>query len=143
MANAKELEKELEHFTLPVAPETPPPPQMNGCIGSYSGCTIFWNGEMDTCISMSGRRSIKPFEIGFEAAWQEIQAEHEATFRLPDVCAACEMRADCMHNCAARRFEGTGASTSPDPFTCKYTYLLRIYRERMNNPEIPHAPSCS
>ena len=143
MANAKELEKELEHFVLPTAPETPPPPQMNACIGSYSSCAIYWNGEMNTCISMSGRRSINPFEIGFEAAWEAIQAEHEATFRLPDVCAACEMHADCMHNCAARRFEGTGVSNSTDPFTCKYTYLLRIYRERMNNPEIPQSPACS
>ena len=116
---------------------------MNACIGSYSGCAIFWNGEMQTCISMNGRRNVKPFEVGFEAAGQQIQAEHDQTFLLPAQCQVCPMAGDCQHNCAARRFEGTGDNLTPDPYTCQYTYLLRLYRARRNNPDIPHAPSCT
>ena len=118
-------------------------PEMNACIGSYSGCSLFWNGEMQTCISMNGMNNLNPFEIGFEAAWQEIQKNHAETFKMPPACQTCEMKGDCLHNCPARRFEGMGSTQQPDPYTCQYTYLLRIYRERQNNPSIPQAPSCS
>lgn len=144
LENAKELEKELEHFQLPAAPDAlPEKREMNACIGSLSGCALFWNGEMQTCISMNGRHNVNPFEIGFEAAWAKIQSEHEETFLMPLACQACEMKADCLHNCAARRFEGMGDCQTPDPYTCQYTYLLRLYRERMNRPEIPPSPSCA
>ena len=143
LENAKELEKELANFQLPQPPETPLEPRMNACIGSYSDCTICWNGEMQTCVSMNGCHNVKPFEIGFEAAWQKIQAEHGETFRMPPACQVCEMFKDCMHNCAARRFEGTGTTQAPDPYTCQYTYLLRLYRARRNHPDLPQAPSCS
>jgi len=143
LENAKELEKELADFRMPTAPAEPQEMQMNACVGSYSGCAIYWNGEMQTCISMNGHHTVNPFEIGFEAAWQRIQAEHSETFRMPAVCAACEWEKDCLQNCAARRFEGTGNPHEPDPYTCQYTYLLTRYRARSNNPEIPAAPSCS
>ena len=143
LENAKELEKELEHFKLPQAPAEVNETRLQACIGSYSSASIFWNGEMQTCISMNGRRNVNPFEIGFEAAWAQIQSEHAETFRMPPACQACEMFRDCLHNCAARRFEGTGDNLTPDPYTCQYTYLLRLYRDRMNNPEIPQAPSCT
>ena len=144
LENAKELERELENFTLPQPPEQPiAEPKMNACIGSYSGCAIYWNGEMQTCISMNGKDNVDPFEIGFEAAWEKIQSEHAETFRMPAACQACVMQDDCMHNCPARRFEGMGTTDTPDPYTCRYTYLLRLYRERRNNPEIPSSPSCT
>lgn len=143
MENAKALEKELEGFELPTAPEGEAAEELDACIGSYSSCAIYWNGEMQTCISMNGRKNTKPFEVGFEAAWQEIQAGHGETFRRPAACQHCAMAKDCLHNCAARRFEGTGSRMEPDPYTCQYTYLLRKYREGRENTRIPSAPPCA
>ncbi|MBR3739833.1 MAG: radical SAM protein [Clostridia bacterium] len=142
LENAKELEKELTHFQMPTAPAEPPAPQMDACIGSMTECAISWNGEMYTCISMKGYHSVSPFEIGFDAAWAQLKAEHEATFRRPTVCQSCGMAKDCLHNCAARRFEGTGSPHEPDPYTCQYTYLLRLYKGRRKVADIPPPPSC-
>ncbi|MBR3494222.1 MAG: radical SAM protein [Clostridia bacterium] len=142
MENAKELEKKLAHFRMPTAPEEALEPEPDSCIGSHTGCAIYWNGEMGTCISMNGRHNVNPFDIGFEAAWAQIKAEQDETFRRPAACQACSMAPDCLHNCAARRFEGTGSPHEPDPYTCQYTYLLRIYRARQGGTETPQAPSC-
>lgn len=142
MTDAWELEKELEHFRMPEAKEGTNPPGQDTCIGSQTGCAIAWNGEMQTCISMLGYRSVFPFEVGFEAAWAQLKAMKEENFRKPEACAECEMAADCMHNCAGRRFEGTGTPGEPDPYTCQYTYLLRICREKRKTEEIAQAPGC-
>ena len=142
METAKTLEKELTGFRMPVPAAGRPAGALDECIGSLTGCAIFWNGEMQTCISMNGYRNVRPFETGFEAAWAQLKAEHEATFRRPAACRACPMRTDCLHNCAARRFEGTGSPHEPDPYTCQYTYLLGLYKARRNGTEIPKAPPC-
>ena len=142
LENAKALEKEEAGFRMPAAPADPPPPQMDACIGSFSECVVYWNGEMSTCISMHGYHPVHPFETGFEAAWAQLKADHQATFRRPAACQACGMAHECLHNCAARRFEGTGSPFEPDPYTCRYTYLLRLYRARQNAPELPPVPSC-
>lgn len=130
LENAKKLERELEHFQMPEPPSGEQPTEMDSCIGSFSGCAISWNGDMQTCISMNGFQSVKPFETGFETAWSQLQAAREELFRRPGVCQVCDMAQDCIHNCAGRRYEGTGSLQTPDPYTCQYTYLLRIYREQ-------------
>ena len=138
LENAKELEKELIHFRMPQAPEKELPPEADSCIGSSTGCAIYWNGEMGTCISMNRYRHTKPFDIGFEAAWAQLKAEQDKTFRRPDACRACSMAKDCLHNCAGRRFEGTGSPHEPDPYTCQYTYLLRIQKAKQGKTEVPN-----
>ncbi len=142
LENARELEKELAHFRMPAAPLEAPEPQMDSCIGSHTGCAIYWNGEMGTCISMGGYHNLNPFDIGFEAAWSQLKAEQDKTFRRPAVCQACSMAADCLHNCTGRRFEGTGSPHEPDPYTCQYVYLLRLYRARHGGTDEPQAPGC-
>lgn len=128
MENARELEKELVHFRQPVAPETLPPSQQDSCIGSHTACAIMWNGDMQSCISMNGYHPKKPFDVGFETAWAQLKAEQEETFRTPSVCQVCSMADECLQNCSARRFEGTGIPFEPDPYTCQYTYLLKKYK---------------
>lgn len=142
MANAEELEKELANFRMPAPPVEAMEPELDGCIGSYTGCAIYWNGEMGTCISSNGYHNVHPFDIGFEAAWAQLKVEHQETFRRPATCQACSMAPDCLHNCAARRFEGTGSPHEPDPYTCQYTYLLRLYRARHEGTEEPQTPGC-
>ena len=142
MENAKELEKALSGFQMPQAPAEAPPPEPDACIGASSGCAIFWNGEMNTCISMNGHGNAHPFETGFEAAWAQLKAQQDETFRRPAACQACGMQEDCLHNCAGRRFEGTGSPHGPDPYTCQYTYLLRLYKARRNGADVPPSPAC-
>jgi radical SAM protein with 4Fe4S-binding SPASM domain len=142
LENARELEKELEHFRLPTAPDEEPAPEPDSCIGSHTACAIYWNGGMETCISLNGYHNLNPFEIGFEAAWAQLKAEQHQTFRRPAVCQVCSMAPECLHNCTGRRFEGTGSPHEPDPYTCQYTYLLRLYRARHGGTEPPQAPGC-
>lgn len=142
MENAKELEKALAGFQMPQAPTEAPPPEPDACIGASSGCAIYWNGEMNTCISMNGHGNAHPFETGFEAAWAQLKAQQDETFRRPAACQACGMQEDCLHNCAGRRFEGTGSPHGPDPYTCQYTYLLRLYKARRNGADVPPSPTC-
>ena len=136
------LEKELTNFRMPETPEKSMDPVPDSCIGSHNGCAIYWNGEMQTCISLNGYQNVNPFEIGFEAAWAQLKARQDETFRRPAVCQACSMAPDCLHNCAARRFEGTGSPHEPDPYTCQYTYLLRLYRARHGGTEPLQALGC-
>ncbi|MBR4711198.1 MAG: radical SAM protein [Clostridia bacterium] len=143
LENARELEKELAGFRMPAAPPEDLPPEQDTCVGAVTGCTILWNGEMYTCVSMAGYRRIDPFEIGFEAAWAQMKAEQEMTFRRPSACQVCSMAPDCLHNCAGRRFEGTGSPREPDPYTCQYTYLLRLYRAGRGRTDLPQAPGCT
>lgn len=143
---AKELEKELQDFLMPTAPDDPLSPVMDDCIGSYTACAIYWNGDMQTCISMRGGQpghTVKPFQIGFEAAWAQLQEKHEITFLRPAACQVCDMSEDCLHNCAARRLEGTGSSQEPDPYTCQYVYLLKRCKEKGTLEAIPPGPDCN
>lgn len=142
MENARELEKELTYFRMPEAPAEPLPPEMDACIGSSTACTIYWNGDMATCISMRGYRNVKPFETGFEAAWKQLKADQDTTFLRSAVCQACSMAHECLHRCPARRFEGTGSPLKPDPYTCQYTFLLQRYKARQNHTECPPVPPC-
>jgi radical SAM protein with 4Fe4S-binding SPASM domain len=143
MEEAKELIKALADFQQPSAPAEPLLPQTDSCIGASSGCAIYWNGEMQTCISLNGRHNVDPFAIGFDAAWAQLKAEQDQTFRRPMACQACSMASDCQHNCAGRRFEGTGSTHEPDPYTCQYTYLLRLYRARRGDADLPQTPPCA
>ena len=142
MENAKELEKALSDFQLPEVPSEPVPATQDACIGSSTGCAIYWNGDMQTCISLSGYQCVKPFEVGFETAWAQLKAAQEETFRRPGKCEACSMAKDCLHNCTGRRFEGTGSPYEPDPYTCQYTWLLKRYKEKQNRTDVSESLKC-
>ncbi len=142
MEEANGLEKELANFRMPKVKEKMIGSLPDSCIGSNTGCAIYWNGEMQTCISLNGYQNVKPFEIGFEAAWSQLKARQDETFHRPVACQVCSMATDCLHNCTARRFEGTGSPYEPDPYTCQYTYLLRICKDRQNMTDVPDSPEC-
>ncbi len=142
MEHAGELERELADFRIPKAKDGEREPEQQYCIGAHTGCAIYWNGDMQTCISLNGWHNQKPFETGFEAAWTQLKAEQEKTFHRPTACQECGMSEDCIHNCAGRRFEGKGSPNEPDPYTCQYTYLLRLYRSRQQVTDSPSFPEC-
>lgn len=142
LENARTLEKELVNYQPPQPPEVLPEPEIHACVGSYSACAIRWNGDMHYCLSFINGAA-KPFEIGFEAAWAQLQEQHREVFQLPAVCQGCALWNTCEHNCAGRHYEGTGDYRKPDPALCQYTYLLSLYRRQRDNVEIPSAPSCA
>lgn len=142
MAEAGKLEKELINFRMPEASEESGNLTQDSCIGSHTGCAIYWNGEMQTCISLNGYHNTKPFETGFEAAWAQLKARQDETFCRPIVCRVCSMATDCLHNCAGRRFEGTGSPKEPDPYTCQYIYLLRTLRKKQGKADRNNPPQC-
>ncbi len=97
---------------------------------------------MNTCISLLGLKGADPFEIGFEAAWEQLKANQASVFKLPDICSRCSLRSDCTRNCAGRRLEGTGSIDEPDPYTCEYTYLLKTLKNQETLTAFPTSPEC-
>lgn len=137
LKDAELLEKELEHFSLPRLPEAEIPEKLYPCIGSYTGCAILWNGEMTTCLSMTGYQKYFPFESGFEVAWRQMVSERESTFRTPDQCRACALQNVCNFHCQGMCNSFTGDAHTPDPEICKYTWLMQRYQPKLNDSSIP------
>lgn len=142
LEEAKELEKKLDGFRIEDYQESDSADDKDYCIGSYSACAISWNGNMNTCISLLGMKGADPFEIGFEAAWEQLKANQASVFKLPDICSRCSLRSDCTRNCAGRRLEGTGSIDEPDPYTCEYTYLLKTLKNQETLTAFPTSPEC-
>lgn len=141
LQDAKELEKELVNFVPPMAKEGTAE-AFNQCVGSCAGAAILWNGDMQTCVNMVGGPTYKPFEIGFEAAWQQIQADWKRTFRMPAACASCEMAADCPRHCAGRNMESTGDPQVNDPTVCEYVWLWKKYQAAHGLDQKPLRRTC-
>ena len=140
---AKELEKKLADFKLELNQDQGNETEMDYCIGSCSSCAIAWNGKMNNCISLLGLSGPDPFEIGFEAAWEQLLKNRTSVFKVPDECSRCKMRSDCLRNCAGRRFEGTGSTEKPDNYVCEYTYLLKSLKNQGFLTEFPASPECN
>ena len=142
LEDARNEARELQDLRPPEAPAAPPS-EPDSCVGSFTGCAIAWNGDMQSCVSMLGHRSVRPFDIGFEAAWALLKARHPETFRLPAACQFCTMAQDCVHNCPGRRFEGSGSPLERDPEICRYVWLLQRCRARRAVSNIPPVPPCA
>lgn len=127
LEEAKELEKELEHFSIPQLTENIPE-TLPACVGSLNSCAILWNGEMSPCISLTGNRRYLPFETGFEAAWQQMQADHGITFRTPEQCRTCALQNECSMRCHGKFYSVTGDAGTPSPELCQYTWLKQRFR---------------
>jgi len=138
LEKADSLMERLEGFTPPAA-DVKASAQQDLCIGGCSGCAIGWNGDMQTCVSLLGYKPVKPFQTGFDAAWAQLRQRESETFLLPEACANCTMTAFCRHNCAGRRFEGTGSPLGPDSEQCRYAYLLNVLNT--DDPEAPERPT--
>lgn len=122
--------KNFEKFAGTVPPqlsEEIPDAVIRSCNGSCMEASIFWNGDMQTCISLAGVKCYKPFEVGFETAWQQLQGDAPESFAPSPVCLRCALADSCFGKCAARNFEGTGDSRKPDPYVCQFTWMRKCY----------------
>lgn len=118
-------------------------PEFDYCMGAYTNCAISWNGDMNCCIAFLRQTCVKPFETGFEAAWQQLKEMQEDKFRTPPKCRSCKLYSECRLNCAGRRFEGTGNPAIPDTYTCQYTSIMKTLKESRECTVLPDAPKCN
>lgn len=135
LKDAEELEKELEHFELPTISDEPPPPKIDACVGSYIAGAFLWNGEMTTCLSLTGSKKYYPFEVGFEAAWQEMKRDHAQTFLMPPKCQNCALQEKCNFRCQGMCNSFTKDAHTPDEEICKYTWLAERYQFHFDDGE--------
>ena len=144
LKDAVELEKKLADFELPLLPEDEIPDRPAACMGSRTSCAILWNGEMAPCLSLTGSKSYRPFETGFEAAWTEMQQDFELTFKLPEPCRSCALYEHCSFWCPGNCNCFTGDPHMPDPEFCHYTWLQQLYMPEPAACPLPgRASTCS
>ncbi len=129
LRDAEELEKELVHFTMPPLPDPLPPPEPRYCIGSCCSCVITWNGEMTTCPDQTASTPYRPFETGFEAAWQHMQADHASRYTMAPRCQVCPMRQQCDIPCLGVNYANGRGYYDPAPQHCQYTWLTQRYQQ--------------
>ena len=100
-----------------------------------AGSTSFWmtwDGIMTPC-GMLTTPSVKPLEIGFDAAWEQIRAA-TAKIRTPSKCVGCDYK-DICGACAAVYFTETGKFDEVPEYVCRRAEEIvkatrTVYEER-------------
>jgi radical SAM protein with 4Fe4S-binding SPASM domain len=111
--------------------------QKEGCpidegegIGCRAGVTSFWvswDGRMMPC-GMMTRPEVRPLEVGFDAAWEQLRAE-TARIRRPATCSGCAYKEVCGV-CAAVCLTETGRFDGVPEYMCEKTrQTVRITKE--------------
>jgi len=86
-------------------------------------------GEMNACVALP-QPTVHPLEIGFRAAWEQVQHFVDSAPPLAPLCAACEVRAFCPR-CPAWSELETGALNEPVPYLCE---IARARKKRYVQP---------
>jgi radical SAM protein with 4Fe4S-binding SPASM domain len=100
-----------------------------------AGSTSFWmtwDGIMTPC-GMLTTPAVKPLEIGFDAAWEQIRAA-TAKIRTPSKCVGCDYK-DICGACAAVYFTETGKFDEVPEYVCRRAEEIvkatrTVYEER-------------
>ena len=100
------------------------------CRAGSSSFWMTWDGRMTPC-GMMTTPMVKPLEIGFDAAWEQIRAE-TAKIRTPSRCVSCDYR-DICGACAAVYFTETGK------FDCVPEYVCRRAQEIVKQTQAAYA----
>lgn len=103
-----------------------------GCRAGHSSFWLTWDGRMLPC-GMMPYPEVKPLEIGFDAAWEQIKTETRKIL-LPKECAGCAKR-DVCSACAAVRVTESGAFDGVPKYMCRMTEEIlkrtwQAYEER-------------
>lgn len=86
-------------------------------------------GEMNACIDLPWPAA-RPLEIGFRAAWEQVQRFVDSAPPLAPLCLACDARTYCPRCPAWSQLE-TGTLTEPVPYLCE---IARGRKERYVQP---------
>ncbi len=99
------------------------------CQAGRSAFVVSPLGEMKACISLL-RPASRLLEIGFPAAWEQLQRFVDSAPPPAPLCVACEARAFCQR-CPAWSELETGAMNEPVPYLCE---IARARKERYVQP---------
>jgi len=102
------------------------------CRAGSSSFWMTWDGKMLPC-GMMTTPVVKPLEIGFDAAWEQIRAE-TAKIRTPGICVSCDYKEICG-SCAAVCFTETGRFDGVPKYACQRAEEIvkqtqAVYEER-------------
>ena len=87
------------------------------CMAGKCSFAVNWQGEMRPCVTLNAP-SVPVFELGFEAAWQEIVSAARM-LRIHERCASCALRPLC-DTCAASAYWETGDCGGVPEYLCRY-----------------------
>jgi radical SAM protein with 4Fe4S-binding SPASM domain len=95
------------------------------CKAGKAAFVVNPQGEMNACIDLPFPAA-RPLDIGFRAAWEQVQNYVDSAPPLAPVCLTCDARAFCPRCPAWSQLE-TGTLTDPVPYLCK---IARARKER-------------
>jgi len=99
------------------------------CLAGQAAFVINPRGEMNACIDLPFP-AVQPLEIGFRAAWEQVQRYVDAAPPLAPICLACDARGYCPRCPAWSQLE-SGTLTGPVPYLCD---IARARQERNAQP---------
>jgi radical SAM protein with 4Fe4S-binding SPASM domain len=99
------------------------------CQAGRAAFVVNPRGEMNACIDLP-LPAARPLEIGFRAAWEQVQGYVDSAPPPAPLCLACEARTFCPR-CPAWSELETGTLTEPVPYLCE---IARARRERYVQP---------
>lgn len=93
------------------------------CQGSLTGFTVNARGEMNVCIDLP-YPAARPLQIGFRAAWEQVQRFVDSAPSPSPHCLTCPALAFCPRCPASSKLE-TGTLTEPAPFLCEIAWARK------------------
>lgn len=107
-----------------------------GCMAGRASFWITWDGRMTPC-GMMNQPVARPFEQGFEEAWQSITDETARLF-MPPECGSCSKRFACTV-CGALCIAESGGRIQEKPeYLCRQTeaFLAEMEKEYQRTLEV-------
>lgn len=99
------------------------------CQAGQAAFIINPQGEMNACIDLP-LPAARPLEIGFLAAWEQVQRFVDSAPPQAPLCLACDVRGFCP-TCPAWSKLETGTLTEPVPYLCD---IARARKDRYGHP---------
>ena len=99
------------------------------CQAGKAAFVVNPRGEMNACIDLSFPASL-PLEIGFGAAWEQVQRFVDSAPPMSPLCLTCDARVYCQR-CPAWSYLETGTLTEPVPYLCE---IAQARKERYVQP---------
>jgi radical SAM protein with 4Fe4S-binding SPASM domain len=87
------------------------------CQAGKSAFVVNPSGEMNVCLDLP-MPFARPIEIGFPAAWKQVQLFVDSAPPAPSACLACDNLVYCGR-CPGWSFMETGTLTGPVPYLCE------------------------
>ena len=95
------------------------------CQAGQAAFVVSPRGEMNACVDLP-LPDARPLEIGFRAAWEQVQRFVDSAPPLAPLCRACDVRTYCGR-CPAWSYLETGTLTEPVPYLCEIAHARQEY----------------